>query len=121
MATPVDDGAARREILTMNDPDWWRQACVYQVYPRSFADANGDGIGDIQGIISRLPYLKALGVDAIWLSPFYTSPQKDAGCKSPPPVRADSQTTFPTFETLTRGSAPLPILSTWSKPTRKLV
>ena len=58
---------------------WWRDAVVYQVYPRSFADSNGDGMGDLPGITSRLPYLADLGVDAIWLSPFYTSPQKDGG------------------------------------------
>ncbi|WWC96596.1 hypothetical protein V866_003464 [Kwoniella sp. B9012] len=61
------------------DPNWWKQAVVYQIYPRSFADANGDGIGDLKGITSRVPYLKDLGVDAIWLSPFYPSPLKDGG------------------------------------------
>ncbi|MFD5710556.1 glycoside hydrolase family 13 protein [Streptomyces pharetrae] len=59
--------------------DWWREAVIYQVYPRSFADANGDGMGDLPGIRSRLPYLRDLGVDAVWLSPFYASPQADAG------------------------------------------
>jgi len=59
--------------------DWWRQAVVYQIYPRSFADANGDGIGDLQGIISRVPYLKKLGINAIWLSPFYPSALADGG------------------------------------------
>jgi len=59
--------------------EWWRTAVIYQIYPRSFADASGDGVGDLQGITDRLPALKALGVDAIWLSPFYTSPQRDAG------------------------------------------
>ncbi|MFV0634477.1 alpha-amylase family glycosyl hydrolase, partial [Demequina sp.] len=58
---------------------WWRTAVIYQIYPRSFADSSGDGIGDLAGITSRLDHLAALGVDAIWLSPFYTSPQKDAG------------------------------------------
>ncbi len=58
---------------------WWRRAAIYQVYPRSFRDANGDGTGDLAGIIAGLPYLAALGVDAIWLSPFYPSPQKDSG------------------------------------------
>ncbi|GAA0482972.1 alpha-glucosidase [Paractinoplanes deccanensis] len=58
---------------------WWRSAVIYQVYPRSFADANGDGVGDLPGIRSRLPYLRDLGVDAVWLSPFYLSPQADAG------------------------------------------
>lgn len=64
------------------DPDWWRQAAVYQIYPRSFADANGDGIGDLKGITSKVPYLKSLGVDAVWLSPFYPSALKDGGCGS---------------------------------------
>ncbi|KAL7420666.1 alpha-glucosidase maltase [Cryptotrichosporon argae] len=59
--------------------DWWRQAVVYQIYPRSFADANGDGIGDLKGITSRVPYLKQLNVDAVWLSPFYPSALKDGG------------------------------------------
>ena len=51
--------------------DLWRTAVVYQIYPRSFADSNGDGTGDLPGITSRMPYLRSLGVDAIWLSPFY--------------------------------------------------
>ncbi|WP_020385787.1 glycoside hydrolase family 13 protein [Kribbella catacumbae] len=62
-----------------SDPDWWRQAVVYQIYPRSFADSNGDGIGDLQGIISRVPYLTSLGIDAVWLSPFYPSALADGG------------------------------------------
>ncbi|MCX4761462.1 glycoside hydrolase family 13 protein [Streptomyces sp. NBC_01275] len=59
--------------------DWWRDAVIYQVYPRSFADSNGDGMGDLEGVRSRLPYLRDLGVDAVWLSPYYASPQADAG------------------------------------------
>ncbi len=59
--------------------EWWRTAVIYQIYPRSFADSTGDGIGDLGGITSRLEALVDLGVDAIWLSPFYASPQKDAG------------------------------------------
>ena len=59
--------------------EWWRHAVIYQVYPRSFADADGDGVGDLPGITSRLPYLAGLGVDAIWISPFYRSPQHDHG------------------------------------------
>jgi alpha-glucosidase len=59
--------------------DWWRQAVVYQIYPRSFADSDGDGIGDINGIISRVPYLASLGIDAVWLSPFYPSALADGG------------------------------------------
>ncbi|MFG2955836.1 glycoside hydrolase family 13 protein [Streptomyces sp. NPDC048291] len=58
---------------------WWRSAVIYQVYIRSFADGNGDGVGDIAGIRSRLPYLKSLGVDALWINPWYTSPQADHG------------------------------------------
>ena len=59
--------------------DWWRQAVVYQVYPRSFADSGGDGLGDLRGIISRVPYLASLGIDAVWLSPFYPSALADGG------------------------------------------
>ena len=58
---------------------WWKNAVVYQIYPRSFADSNGDGFGDLPGIESRLDYLAALGVDVIWLSPIYRSPQDDNG------------------------------------------
>lgn len=61
------------------DRHWWRNAVVYQIYPRSFADANGDGIGDLQGIISRVDYLASLNVDAVWLSPFYPSALADGG------------------------------------------
>jgi alpha-glucosidase len=61
------------------DRDWWRGAAIYQVYPRSYQDANGDGIGDIKGITERLPYIASLGVDAVWVSPFFTSPMKDFG------------------------------------------
>jgi alpha-glucosidase len=69
--TPTATGAPGAE--------WWRSAVIYQIYPRSFADSSGDGIGDLAGIASRLPQVAELGVDAIWLSPFYRSPQKDAG------------------------------------------
>jgi alpha-glucosidase len=69
------------DVLTADgtDPNWWRQAAVYQIYPRSFSDANGDGLGDINGITAKVPYLKALGIDAIWLSPFYPSELADGG------------------------------------------
>ncbi|OJX97044.1 MAG: alpha-amylase [Micrococcales bacterium 73-15] len=66
---PVDDAGR----------PWWHDAVIYQVYPRSFADANGDGMGDLAGVTAHLDHLAALGVDAIWLSPFYTSPQSDCG------------------------------------------
>ena len=59
--------------------DWWRGAVIYQIYPRSFQDSNGDGIGDLPGITQRLPYIASLGVDAIWISPFFPSPMKDFG------------------------------------------
>ena len=59
--------------------EWWRSAVIYQIYPRSFNDSDGDGLGDLPGIVDRLGYLADLGVDALWLSPFYVSPQHDAG------------------------------------------
>lgn len=59
--------------------DWWRGAIIYQIYPRSFADSNGDGIGDLPGIVEHLPYVASLGVDALWISPFFRSPMKDFG------------------------------------------
>src|SRR5437868_7936550 len=58
---------------------WWQKGTIYQVYPRSFQDSNGDGVGDLPGILSRLDYLEWLGVDAVWLSPIYPSPMKDFG------------------------------------------
>ena len=63
----------------VNDEKWWKKAVIYQIYPRSFQDSNGDGIGDLNGIICRLDYLENLGIDAIWLSPVYKSPQDDNG------------------------------------------
>ncbi len=63
----------------MTNLKWWQTAVFYQIYPRSFADGNGDGIGDIQGMIDRLDYLLHLGIDALWLSPHYPSPYADCG------------------------------------------
>ena len=67
------------ETFLRGPKDWWRQAVVYQIYPRSFSDSNGDGIGDLKGIISKADYLKNLGVNAVWLSPFYPSALADGG------------------------------------------
>lgn len=61
------------------EKNWWKNSVVYQIYPRSFMDSNGDGIGDLQGIISKLDYLKELGIDVVWLSPCYESPNDDNG------------------------------------------
>src|ERR671933_234724 len=63
----------------MSSPSWWQTGVIYQIYPRSFQDTNADGVGDLPGIIRRLPHLSELGVDAVWLSPIYPSPMADGG------------------------------------------
>ena len=80
--------------MTPPEP-WWKTAVVYQIYPRSFADSNGDGVGDLPGILARLDYLAWLGVDVLWLSPVYPSPQDDAGYDI-----SDYQDIDPVFGTL---------------------
>ncbi len=96
---PIAPAAAARPGATADATaphrDWWREAVIYQVYPRSFADSNADGMGDLEGVRSRLPYLRDLGVDAVWLSPFYASPQADAGYDV-----ADYRAVDPMFGTL---------------------
>jgi alpha-glucosidase len=79
--TPQTSGTATHSSVGahVNDGPWWKHALVYEIYPRSFQDSNGDGIGDLNGITQRLDYLQSLGVDAIWLSPIYPSPQVDFG------------------------------------------
>ena len=68
-----------QKTIEARDPNWWRGAVIYQIYPRSFQDSNGDGVGDLAGITSRLEHIAGLGADAIWISPFFTSPMKDFG------------------------------------------
>ncbi|MGQ0532053.1 MAG: alpha-amylase family glycosyl hydrolase [Caulobacteraceae bacterium] len=80
--------------------DWWRGAVIYQIYPRSFRDSNGDGIGDLQGVIEKLDHVASLGCDAIWLSPFFTSPMKDYGYDV-----ADYRNVDPLFGTLADADA----------------
>jgi alpha-glucosidase len=79
VTTSVRSAVAASPEHDLEVPEWWRQAAVYQIYPRSFADRNGDGLGDIPGITSRVPYLAELGIDAVWLSPFYPSELADGG------------------------------------------
>ncbi len=88
------------DIPTTHGDEWWRSAVIYQIYPRSFADSDGDGMGDLPGVTDRLGYLADLGVDAIWLSPFYVSPQADAGYDV-----ADYRDIDPTFGSLTDADA----------------
>ena len=67
------------QISTTDNPNWWREAIIYQVYPRSFLDTNGDGVGDLAGVTAKLDYIASLGVDIVWLSPFFKSPMADFG------------------------------------------
>jgi alpha-glucosidase len=78
-ATSKAEGASGKAPAFTTNPAWYKSALIYEIYPRSFQDSNGDGIGDLNGITSRLDYLKTLGVDAIWLTPIYPSPQVDFG------------------------------------------
>lgn len=69
----------RRKLMSEQNMKWWKKAVIYQIYPKSFQDSNGDGIGDLPGVVRRLDYLEDLGIDAVWLSPVYRSPQDDNG------------------------------------------
>ncbi len=90
-----DPSSATVVVPPTGDPTWWRHAAIYEVYPRSFADANGDGTGDLAGVRSRLAYLRDLGVDAIWFTPWYVSPLADGGYDV-----ADYRAIDPVFGTL---------------------
>ena len=74
-------GCQTKEVVVPESQQqaWWKEAIVYQIYPRSFQDSNGDGVGDLQGIIDRLDYIESLGIDAIWLNRIYPSPNADNG------------------------------------------
>ncbi len=78
-STTADAAALKAAATPTTDETWWKHAVIYEIYPRSFQDSNGDGIGDLNGITARLDYLQALGIDAIWISPMYPSPQVDFG------------------------------------------
>jgi alpha-glucosidase len=91
---------SRKQVKVASSNPWWRDAVIYQVYPRSYADSNGDGVGDIDGIRGRLSHLKDLGVDAIWMSPWYPSPMADAGYDV-----ADFRDIDPVFGTLAEAEA----------------
>jgi alpha-glucosidase len=93
--TTLSSPAAVDQPVATPDDRWWRTAVIYQIYPRSFADANGDGTGDLAGVRSRLPYLASLGVDALWFTPWYASPLADGGYDV-----ADYRAIDPAFGTL---------------------
>lgn len=79
LASPIAQKLYAQTSEPATDPTWWKHAVIYEIYPRSFQDTNGDGMGDLNGITQRLDYLKDLGVDAIWIAPMFPSPQKDFG------------------------------------------
>jgi oligo-1,6-glucosidase len=74
-----EKNATAANQTSIQNKTWWKEAVIYQIYPRSFKDSDGDGIGDIKGIISKLDYIQSLGIDAVWLNPIYESPNKDNG------------------------------------------
>ena len=94
---------------TTAEEPWWRSAVIYQIYPRSFNDADGDGMGDLPGIVEKLDYLADLGVDALWLSPFYVSPQNDAGYDV-----SDYRDVDPRFGTLENFDRMRPRMGSWA-------
>ncbi len=94
------DAPVAAAVTSLDDATWWRSAVIYEVYPRSFADANGDGTGDLAGVRSRLGYLRDLGVDAIWFTPWYQSPLADGGYDV-----ADYRAIDPVFGTLAEAEA----------------
>ncbi len=71
--------SAKAQVEPKNSDPWWKHAVLYEIYPRSFQDSNSDGVGDLNGVTSRLDYLRELGIDAIWITPVYPSPQVDFG------------------------------------------
>ena len=76
MARPVPTRCQNRDV---SESPWWQSTTIYQVYPRSYQDSNGDGIGDLPGIIGRLDHIQDLGIETVWVSPFFASPQLDFG------------------------------------------
>lgn len=76
---PGDVGNVTHRFSTQTEAPWWKGATIYQIYPRSFADGNGDGVGDLAGVLAHLDYVTALGVNAVWLNPVYRSPMADFG------------------------------------------
>jgi alpha-glucosidase len=110
--TPAEIAAAAKPDM---DDIWWKHAIVYEVYPRSFGDTNGDGTGDLNGITQHLDYLKQLGIDTIWIAPFYPSPLADFGYDISNYEAIDPQYgTMPTSRTLSRRPNNTTSASSWT-------
>ena len=96
----AENGFSQQNSSSTSNRKWWKEAIVYQLYPRSFKDSDGDGVGDLKGIVSKLDYIKSLGIDVVWLNPIFSSPNDDNGYDV-----SDYRNIMKDFGTMLRGSS----------------